>query len=200
MEKNNSVMVKAMNLIERAAFKYANGRVNSLRYEYLKNEGVEAMIRAIDTYDPSKGAALETHIYGCIHNAMTNEKDRYERHLLDIQEPTSNDEDHGLDLENLGGAIEMADGNMKTFIYKAVRQACRNTNCGKRATDEIISRNVKIVCLNIGLVDKVGEVDLKVLAKKFNLSHEYVRVLCRDAKAYIANNRNIAAQLWDFVG
>lgn len=188
-------MEKIYDLIYSTAFKYAYGNVNCIAHDLYVSVGIEAMAKAFDTYTADGGASLFTYAYQCVHNAMINEKARQERHFIDTKE-----EDENFDLEQVGGSCSTADEDMKRFVIQAVYKACKRGNSGKRALPEnIVRRNTKIVCMNIGVFGG-EEVELKTLAKKFNLSHELVRVLCLSTKQAIAADKATSALLWEFVG
>lgn len=62
--------------------------------------GCEGLIRAVDTYDPSRGASLATHVYRCIRSRFLNENkaNHNPRNMLSMDAPIPNREDEGTPL------------------------------------------------------------------------------------------------------
>lgn len=176
------ISVESYEMVQKLANKFAYGNTRSLAYDHYVSVGVEGLKKAVDTFKEGTGAIFSTYCYRCVMNAMVNEQKRMALHNLE----ESDNENENLETWN-GEYDEIRDERIEVILKQLIRKAVKNNE-----------RNAKIVELHIGLNDEPME--LKEIAKMFQLTHESVRLVCVKALKVIREDRGAREMLYSFVG
>lgn len=166
-------------LVEKLAYKFAYS-TTSIKYDEYVNNGLDGLIRAINTYKDNSDTAFSTYATTCILNAMRTSKKKQER--LDLVQ------DENVVIENLDTLmVETGDDNMVDVVKDTILKANKNNK-----------RNADVFMLNIGLVD--APMDYKELSAKFNVTTERIRQICVNTRRTIKNDKEASGLLYSFVG
>lgn len=223
MAKNFSNMsaeisVEAYNYVAEMARLFSNNRVESLYYDYLINQGIEGLNKAITTYEGEcKGAKFVTYMHRVVKNHLINEKDRFLRHKLNIQEPVykgnddEGDDNELFDKHNAKMAtgfslmsddvedddVEVGSNSYGTifFVDKKEKELLKSLILKANKGNE---RNAHIVELHIGF--GCEPMDLKDIAKAYDLSHESVRLVYTKTIKALRSNKNATDFLMSMIG
>ncbi len=176
------ISVESYEMVQKLANRFAYGNTRSLNYDHYVSVGVEGLKKAVDTFKEGTDATFSTYCYRCVMNAMVNEQKRLALHEL---EANDGETEH---LEEWNGAYdEIRDERIEVILKQLIRKAVKNNE-----------RNAQIVELHIGLNDEPME--LKEIAKMFQLTHESVRLVCVKAIKSIREDKNARELLYSFVG
>lgn len=176
------ISVESYEMVQKLANRFAYGNTRSLNYDHYVSVGVEGLKKAVDTFKEGTDATFSTYCYRCVMNAMVNEQKRLALHEL---EANDGETEH---LEEWNGAYdEIRDERIEVILKQLIRKAVKNNE-----------RNAQIVELHIGLDDEPME--LKEIAKMFQLTHESVRLVCVKAIKSIREDKNARELLYSFVG
>ena len=176
------ISVESYEMVQKLANRFAYGNTRSLNYDHYVSVGVEGLKKAVDTFKEGTDATFSTYCYRCVMNAMVNEQKRLALHEL---ETNDGETEH---LEEWNGAYdEIRDERIEVILKQLIRKAVKNNE-----------RNAQIVELHIGLNDEPME--LKEIAKMFQLTHESVRLVCVKAIKSIREDKNARELLYSFVG
>lgn len=170
--ENYAMVLKAANL-----FAYRN--TASILYDLYVSAGVEALIKATQTYS-NEDVKFSTYAYQLVHNALINEKNRIIRH--DIPE----EDDYDFNKYD-GDVFELGDNETANTIKALIRKSVGGNE-----------RNAKIVELHLG-VDG-DPIELKDLAEMFSLSHESVRLVCKKSTEKLREDPMVKITLFGKVG
>lgn len=171
---------ESMDMVYRLANKFAYGNTRSIAYEEYVNVGIEGMQKAVDTFKEGTDATFSTYCYRCILNAMVNEQKRKALHDL------AEDDQQNENLEAWNGECDhIIEEKMEVKVKTLIRRAVKS------------ERNARIVELHIGLEDEPME--LKDIAKLFNLTHESVRLICKNGINNIRKDKS-SKELFSYVG
>ena len=176
------ISVESYEMVQKLANKFAYGNTRSLNYDHYVSVGVEGLKKAVDTFKDGTDATFSTYCYRCVMNAMVNEQKRLALHELE----TNDGENENLEEWN-GAYDEIRDERIEVILKQLIRKAVKNNE-----------RNAQIVELHIGLNDEPME--LKEIAKMFQLTHESVRLVCVKAIKSIREDKNARELLYSFVG
>lgn len=176
------ISVESYEMVQKLANKFAYGNTRSLLYEQYLSVGLEGLTNAVKTYNEGSSVQFSTYAYRCVMNALVNEQKRIRLHHLD------EDDNANVGLENYDGEmVELRDETMEEIVRGLIRKAVKHNE-----------RNAQIVELHIGL--NCNPMELKEIAKTFNLSHESVRLVCVKALKAMRNDHNTKEMLYSFVG
>ena len=174
------ISVESYELVQKLANKFSYGNTRSLVFDLYVSAGLEGLKKAVETYQEGSNILFSTYAYRCIMNALINEQKKMALH--DLQE------DENVVLENYDGEMdEIKDENMVDIVRRLIRKVVNNNE-----------RNAKIVELNIGL--DCEPMELKDIAKMFNLSHESVRLVTIKARKAMCEDTKAKELLFSFVG
>lgn len=189
----------------RMANKFAFGATYSEAFDLYLTAAVEALIKASETYQQGSAASFDTYQYRCVMNALVNEKTRQAVHAMPKDD---------FACERLNGTTQ--DGkkvesdyseddlgcvhNRKTDVFGGLHDNFRE-DCADETIHAIIlrsvngnERNAQIVEMSFGIGCEDGEeMELKEIAKVFQLTHEAVRVIRK--KSIEAMQKSNAAEI-----
>ena len=176
------ISVESYEMVQKLANKFAYGNTRSINYDHYVSVGVEGLKKAVDTFREGTDATFSTYCYRCVLNAMVNEQKRLALHNLEENDKASEN------LETWNGEVdELRDDRIEDILKSLIRKAVKGNE-----------RNARIVELHIGLENEPME--LKEIAKVFQLTHESVRLVCVKAMRTIREDKKAKELLYSFVG
>lgn len=167
-------------LVELLAYKFAHDNKRVIEYELFKSDGLEGLLKAIQTFDANSGAAFKSYATTCIKNAMCTSNKKQARFNLT--------QDENIPIE---GIKAYADPKHEDNMVEVARNLILKANNNNK-------RNAEIFMRNIGLVN--APMDCKELSEMFNLTTERVRQVCRETRAALKKDKNATELLYSFVG
>lgn len=176
------ISVESYEMVQKLANKFAYGNTRSINFDHYVSVGVEGLKKAVDTFREGTDATFSTYCYRCVLNAMVNEQKRLALHNLEENDKASEN------LETWNGEVdELRDDRIEDILKSLIRKAVKGNE-----------RNARIVELHIGLENEPME--LKEIAKVFQLTHESVRLVCVKAMRTIREDKKAKELLYSFVG
>lgn len=169
-------------MVRKLAIKFSYGSTSSILFDQYLSVGVEALIKAVETYKNGCGILFSTYLYRCVMNSMVNEKIRMEVHKIEM------DDNACENLENYDGKFDTIKDTELVKNAKAVIMKAVSNN----------ERSAKIVELHIGL--EGDPMELKDIASLFECSHEWVRRVCVGAFKKIKEDDASREILFGYVG
>jgi RNA polymerase sporulation-specific sigma factor len=166
-QARNKLVVHNLRLVVYIAKKFDNTGVG---VEDLISIGTIGLMKAINTFNPTKNIKLATYASRCIENEILmylrrNNKTRME---VSIDEPLNVDWD--------GNELLLSDilGTSEDVIYKDIeREADRKLL--RKALETLSEREQTIICLRFGLENAAGEeMTQKEVADKLGISQSYI--------------------------
>lgn len=166
-------------MVQRMAGKYCFGNTLSVRYERMFSAGLEGLLKAVKAYDESKGTKFYLFARKCVHNAMVNERLRYDRCSLEMED------DYDLSMYDKEASGEPVN-DWGDIVGEVISKEMNGND-----------RNIKIARMYLG-VDR-HPMKMKDIASAFNLSHESVRLVCKRAVNAIKANREAKAAIMSYL-
>lgn len=174
------------------ANKFAFGDTRTEAYDLYLTAAVEALISASSTYQQGSAAAFDTYQYRCVMNALVNEKKRQGVHALPEDtnacermndfDGEKSSESFGYDSEYLSCCQVYREANADETIHSIILRSVNGNE-----------RNATIVELSFGIGNGGEDMELKEIAKVFQLTHEAVRVIRK--KSIEAMQKSNAAEI-----
>lgn len=166
-DAKEKLIVHNLRLVVYLAKKFENTGVN---VEDLISIGTIGLIKAIDTFNPTKKIKLATYASRCIENEILMYLRRNNKTKLEV----SLDEPLNIDWD--GNELLLSDilGTEEDVIYRDIENEVEQEML-KQALQQLNQREKKIICLRYGLMGKNGiEMTQKEVAQHLGISQSYI--------------------------
>lgn len=168
-------------LVEKLANKFAHG-TGTIEYDKFVSDGMEGLIKAIDTFKNDGNAKFETYALTCIRNAMCSLQREMEKNDME--------KDDNVVLEEID--MEYKEAKKTNEIESEVKKIFSRINNGNE-------RNTRMVIMHIGM-DGNDPMEYKDIAKVFDVTTERVRQVCRDTIRAIKSDKETMELIYGLVG